>query len=88
MKHSTTPTTAETSGKGPVERLRIGRISASVFENEGKNGVFHSVRFERRYQDQDEKWQSSGSFNFDDLLILGKLADQAHDAILVLKKAE
>ena len=35
----------------------------------------------RTYRDQAGNWQSSGSFGRDDLLVLAKLADQAHSWI-------
>ena len=44
-----------------------------------------SGRFERRYRDNDGNWQSTHSYNVDDLLILAKLADQAHTEITKLR---
>ena len=68
----------------PIERLRLGLINASIWERETENGLFYSVSFERRYKDSDGNWQSTHSYNADDLLTLAKLADQAHSRIAEL----
>jgi hypothetical protein len=43
-----------------------------------------NVKFERLYKDKegDESWKSSASFGRDDLLVLRKIADQAHTWIV------
>ena len=73
-------TDTEIKNKPPVAKIRIGNVHATVW----KNGDFYSAQFERRYQDKDEKWQTSHSFGPADLLPLAKAADRAHDAILAL----
>jgi len=72
-------TEAETKNK-PVTKVRIASVTATVW----KNGDFYSAQFERRYQDKDEKWQTSHSFGPGDLLALAKAADRAYDAIHAL----
>ncbi len=61
----------------PVEEIRIGAIRAAIWRNETESGVRHNVTFERIYRDGQE-WRSTTSFGRDDLLLLGKVADQAH----------
>jgi hypothetical protein len=61
----------------PVEEIRLGAIRAAIWRNETEGGVRHSVTFERIYRDGQE-WRSTTSFGRDDLLLLGKVADQAH----------
>lgn len=61
----------------PVQEIRIGAIRAAIWKNETENGVRHNVTFERIYKDGEE-WRSTSSFGRDDLLLLGKVADQAH----------
>ena len=65
----------------PVHQVRIGRIRAAIWANQGKNGTRHNVTFERSYR-EDARWKSSNSFGRDDLLVLAKLADQAHSWIV------
>ncbi|MCC7482957.1 MAG: hypothetical protein IT541_15675 [Hyphomicrobiales bacterium] len=76
------------TNKPPVARLRIGLIAASIWERDTENGSFYSVTFERRYKDSEGEWQSTHSYNADDLLVLAKLADQAHSRILELQSEE
>ena len=72
----------------PVAKLRIGSITGSVWQRTHAEGTFYSVSFERRYRDKDGQWHSSQSYNADDLLVLAKLADQAHSKILELRSGE
>ncbi|MEZ6136995.1 MAG: hypothetical protein R3C53_19035 [Pirellulaceae bacterium] len=66
----------------PIERLRIGKIGAVIFANQTQEGkTFYNVQFDRSYRDGDE-WKHTKSFGRDDLLVLAKLADQAHSAIV------
>jgi hypothetical protein len=61
----------------PVEEIRMGAVRAAIWRNETENGVRHNVTFERIFRDGQE-WRSTGSFGRDDLLLLAKVADQAH----------
>lgn len=67
----------EQSKKRPVHEVRIGPVKAAIWRNEGTNGAWHNVTFERIYKDGDE-WKSSGSFGRDELLLVAKVADIAH----------
>jgi hypothetical protein len=73
--------------KGPVEKIRVGLITASIWENKTEKGTFHNVTFERRYKDGDQ-WKSSHSYNADDLLALAKAADLAHSKIIETRKGD
>lgn len=64
----------------PVETLRDGALSASIWKNEGENGQFHSVTFARTYT-KDDISQSSDSFSANQLLTLAHLATRAYDLI-------
>jgi hypothetical protein len=67
--------------KAPVKTLRLGRIKAAVWENENERQTFYNVTFVRAYLDEKKNWHDSESFGRDDLLLLAKLADQAHTFI-------
>ena len=60
-----------------MHEIRMGRMQAAIWENDTQNGTRHNVTFSRLYKDGDE-WKDSGSFGRDGLLLLGKVADQAH----------
>lgn len=76
--------TSETANP-PVAKLRIGLITASIWERILPDGTFYSASFERRYRDKEGQWHTSHSFNTEELLALSKLADQAHSRILELR---
>src|SRR6516165_12063184 len=65
----------------PAQTIRYGRVKAAIWRQESDKGPWYSVAFARTYRDQSGNWQSSGSFGRDDLLLLAKLADQAHSWI-------
>lgn len=61
----------------PATEIRIGTVKAAVWRNETEGGVRYNVTFSRTYRDA-EHWRSTDSFGRDDLLVVAKLADQAH----------
>lgn len=75
------PTTPAKNTKLPVKTFRIGRIKAAVWENEVDNRKFYNVTLARSYRDGDNNWHDSDSFGRDDLLVVAKVADQAHTFI-------
>ncbi|MFK7737000.1 MAG: hypothetical protein AB8B50_13275 [Pirellulaceae bacterium] len=50
---------------------------ADIWENESQHGSRHNVTLSRLYRDGEE-WKDSTSFGRDDLLLVAKVADQAH----------
>ncbi len=71
----------------PVHRLRIGSISAAIFENKTQDGkTFYNAQFDRSYRDG-ETWKHTTSYGRDDLLILAKLVDQVHSWIVDKQQA-
>ena len=67
--------------KAPVKTLRLGRIKAAIWENASDRQTFYNVTFARGYMDEAKAWHDSDSFGRDDLLLVAKLADQAHTFI-------
>ena len=64
----------------PVHEVRLGHIKAAVWRNETESGVRFNATFSRLFRDG-EQWKSTESFGRDDLLLLGKVADQTHSWI-------
>ena len=64
----------------PVHEVRLGAIKAAIWKNDTQNGVRYNTTFSRLYRDEEE-WKNTDSFGRDDLLVLGKVADQAHSWI-------
>ncbi len=73
---------AEQPKKRPVKELRIGVVRAAIWRNEGENGAWHNVTFDRLYRNEGEDWKSGASFGRDELLLLAKVADHAHTWIV------
>ena len=68
------------STKAPVHEVRLGRIKAAIWENTTEHGVRHNVTVTRLYKDGNQ-WKDSASFGRDDLPLVMKVCDQAHDWI-------
>ena len=62
----------------PVHAIRLKNVRAAVWVNERDGAQFFNVTFSRSYRGQDGNWHTSDGFGRDDLLLLAKVADQAH----------
>jgi hypothetical protein len=71
--------------KKPISKISLYPVSAAIWRNQNEKGASYSVTFERSYKDDKGKWQSSATFNANELLLLAKLADQAHTEIYNLR---
>ena len=71
----------------PIYEVRLGHIKAAVWKNETEAGIRYNVTFSRIYKDGDT-WKSTDSFGRDDLLLLGKVADQTHSYIFEKMREE
>jgi len=79
---------ADAPRKKPVHELRLGLIKAAIWENTvGDNLLRYNVTFARIYKTETE-WKASDAFGRDDLLVLAKVADQAHSWICTATKAD
>lgn len=73
----------------PTARVRIGTVKAAIWENR-KDGerARYNVTFSKRYRDAEGQWKMTHSFGRNDLLVLAKVADQAHSEIVELEQAD
>ncbi|MFH1850367.1 MAG: hypothetical protein ABH879_09400 [archaeon] len=71
----------ETPVNQPERKFRAGPISATVWQNQGKNSkgeavIYRTVSLERGYKDRDNEWQSTNTLRTNDLpkaaLVLAK----------------
>ena len=81
------PALADTPRKKPVHDVRLGLIKAAIWENTVGDIVRYNVTFSRIYKDETE-WKTSETFGRDDLLVLAKVADQAHSWICTAAKTD
>ena len=61
----------------PVHQIRLASIKAAIWKNDTESGVRYNTTFSRLYKDGEE-WKLTDSFGRDDLLLVGKVADQVH----------
>jgi hypothetical protein len=77
----------QTTKQKPANEVRLGFIKAAVWKNQTEAGVRYNVTFSRIYKDGDD-WKSTDSFGRDDLLLLGKVANEAHSWIFAQQNQE
>jgi len=58
-----------------------------MFDNGNASRPMYSVTFSRSYKDG-ERWKDSASFGVDDLLVLAKVANDAHTYIHELRSKD
>ncbi len=61
----------------PVHVIRYGLIKACIWQNQTRSGDRFSITINRLYKNGDQ-WKESQRFGRDDLLLVAKVADQAH----------
>lgn len=57
----------------PAKKLRLGLITATIWENNG----FYSVDLSRSYRDDAGEWKNTNSFHHSDLLNVSKCVERA-----------
>ena len=75
-----TSSQARESKVRPVHEIRMGRVRAAIWQNRTENGIRHNVTVSRLYKDGDD-WKDSNSFGRDDLPLVARVCDQAHNWI-------
>jgi hypothetical protein len=68
---------ATQTAKRPVHEIRLGRLKATIWENDTKDGIRHNISLSRIYKEGNQ-WKDSTSFGRDDLPLVMKVADMAH----------
>ena len=72
----------------PTATVRIGAVKAAIWQNDVAGKTRYSVTFSRIYRDAEGQWKTTQSFGRNDLLVLAKVADQAHSRIVDLERTE
>lgn len=75
-----------TTSNKPVEKIRVGSVQMSIWQNEGQDGPFYTSSVELSYKDGDQ-WKPSSSYGPRDLVNLAKAALLAHSAIGKLRSS-
>lgn len=73
---------------GPVDKLRDGNITASIWENTHDGRSIHNVQFQRSYRGADGQMHNASTFGHNDLLRLSKLAERSYERTRELREAQ
>jgi len=84
--------TENVSGNIPEKKFSTGGLTATVWENQGKNkeGLdvsYRTVSFQRRYMDKAGEWQSTGTLRVNDLPKASLVLQKAFE-YLVMKEMQ
>ena len=79
---------ARTTLNQPVHRIRMSRVEAAIWQNRGESGTWYNVTLSRSYKNANDEWKSSDSFSVDDLLVVAKVANEAHSWIIQKQQEE
>jgi hypothetical protein len=78
-----TTTKNETEKTKPAHKIRLGNLSAFIWENVDDDGkTNYRATVSKSYRDYRGEWQQTGSFRSDDLVLLSKLANLAAEWML------
>ncbi len=70
----------EPQRNAPVFSCRHRALKAAVWKNDTESGPFFNVTLSRSYKDGDT-WKESGSYGYDDILIVAELLRTCHGFI-------
>ena len=73
--------------KNPSLKSASAASRLRIWQNETEGRTRHNVTFSRLYKDG-EQWKTTQSFGNNDLLVLAKVADQAHSRIFELQQED
>lgn len=77
--------TSKPAGKRPASEIRLGRIKAAIWENAAKTPegrTTSSVTVNKLYRTNTGGWQTTTSFDRDDLPVLMKVLDKVYEQLL------
>ena len=80
------------SGNLPEKKFSTGGLTATVWENQGKNreGIdvsYRTVSFQRRYMDKNGEWQSTSTLRVNDIPKASLVLQKAYE-YLVMKELQ
>jgi len=74
------PAVAQESRK-PEKKFRSGGVSATIWKNDyvvdGQARISHSTTIEKSYKDKADAWQTTNSFNINDLSDVAVVAEES-----------
>ncbi|MEO1526591.1 MAG: hypothetical protein AAFX06_14240 [Planctomycetota bacterium] len=80
---------SEASDNKPTAKIRLGRISATIWKRRNSEGKpFYRFNIESTYKDDAGEYQTSSSFSLNEALLVSKVADLADTKIRELQDAD
>lgn len=79
MSKSNERTESNAADNRPADVIRDGNLKASIWRNEGENGVSYATTIARTYKTEDGAYRESNSFTGTELLRVSELARKAYD---------
>jgi len=74
------------AGKQPIAKFRAGQVAAAIWANDvevkGRTVTILKATVQRRYTDKDGNWQSSDSFNRNEIPLAIYCLQKAFDKII------
>ena len=69
----------------PLKKFRAGNTTATIWLNEGKNGLppMMSIALERSFKDKNGEWQHTSSFNLNDLPKVALVSMSAYEYLIL-----
>jgi hypothetical protein len=80
--------------KGPVKKFRAGAVSATVWDNPGKEfdgkepTTYSTISLERSYKDKDGSWKTTNSLRINDLPKVAVVVNKAYEYLVLNNSAE
>tara|TARA_Y100000310_G_C20454192_1_gene702237 strand:- start:96 stop:377 length:282 start_codon:yes stop_codon:yes gene_type:complete len=80
--------TETVSGNMPEKKFSTGGLTATIWENQGKNkeGLdvsYKTVSFQRRYMDKNGEWQSTSTLRINDIPKASLVLQKAYEYIVM-----
>jgi len=70
-------------GNQPIMKFKAGAIEATIWENEmekeGRKFLQYSISILRNFQDKEQKWRSTSSYNANDLPKVTLVSQKAYE---------
>ena len=72
----------------PAAKIRLYPVTAAIWRNEAKNGIFYGFTIERSFRDEKGNFKTTSTFNANDALLLAKVVDLVDTKIRELVATE
>lgn len=72
----------------PADVIRDGNLKASIWRNEGENGLTYTTVIVRTYRAENGSWHEVNSFSGSELLRVSELARKAYDRTGELRRED